>query len=90
MLNLLTLHKQGNTYDEALTEVYGFDIDGFDAVWREMLALPSTVFASKGEQSHPALFAVLSSMATLLKLPGTLRWEEWEWGRLCNGAMNWF
>jgi len=90
MLNLLTIFREGSTYDEALTEVYGFDIDGFDAIWRETLALPSTAFASEGEQSHPALFAVLSSIATLLKLPSTLHWEEWEWGWLCNNAMNWF
>jgi len=90
MLNLLTIFREGSTYDEALTEVYGFDIDGFDAIWRETLALPSTVFVSEGEQSHPALFAVLSSIATLLKLPSTLHWEEWEWGWLCNNAMNWF
>ena len=37
MLDLLTLIKQGNTYDQALTEVYGFDIDGLDTRWRGTL-----------------------------------------------------
>jgi len=37
MLNLLTVLKYGNTYDEALTEIYGFDVDGLDIRWRETL-----------------------------------------------------
>lgn len=45
MLELLTLFKQGSTYDEALTEVYGFDIDGLDSRWRETLR-PEGVLAS--------------------------------------------
>mgnify|MGYP001054567001 CR=1 FL=1 len=45
MLELLTLFKQGSTYDEALTEVYGFDIDGLDTRWRETLR-PEGVLAS--------------------------------------------
>ena len=44
MLNLLTLFKQGSTYDEALTQVYGFDIEGLDARWRETLT-GSTIIA---------------------------------------------
>ncbi len=35
MLRLLTLLKEGNTCDEALTDVYGFDQDGLDKLWRE-------------------------------------------------------
>jgi hypothetical protein len=34
MLHLLNLLKEGNTCDEALTEVYGFDQDGLDKLWR--------------------------------------------------------
>jgi len=40
MLDLLTTLKQGSTYDEALTEVYGFDIEGLDAGWRATLTSP--------------------------------------------------
>ena len=35
MLHLLTLLKEGNTYDEALTKVYGFDQYGLDGLWQE-------------------------------------------------------
>jgi len=71
MLDLLTLFKQGNTYDEALTEAYGFDIDGLDAHWRESL-VASTVVAvsqspgrSEGEakQFHPGSITGLSALA---------------------------
>jgi len=37
MLQLLNLLKEGNTCDEALTEVYGFDQDGLDKLWREYI-----------------------------------------------------
>jgi len=73
MLDLLTLIKQGSTYDEALTEAYGFDIAGLDTRWRESLA-PSTVvavsqspepFAShhseRSEESQPASIGWLSA-----------------------------
>ena len=66
MLDLLTLLKQGSTYDEALTEVYDFDIDGLDARWR------GTLPAQKAGL-HPALIAVLAALATALAL--------WIWRR---------
>jgi hypothetical protein len=62
MLGLLTLLKQGNTYDEALTEVYGFDIDGLDTRWRATLASDAVV-ASEASSLHPALMAALSASA---------------------------
>jgi hypothetical protein len=34
MLRLLNLLKEGNTCDEALTKVYGFDQDGLDRLWQ--------------------------------------------------------
>jgi hypothetical protein len=37
MLQLLNLFKEGNTYDEALTQVYGFDQDGLDTQWQEYI-----------------------------------------------------
>ena len=37
MLQLLNLFKEGNTYDEALTQVYGFDQDGLDSLWQEYI-----------------------------------------------------
>jgi len=35
MLELLQTFQQGSTYDGALEKVYGFDMDGLDALWRE-------------------------------------------------------
>jgi hypothetical protein len=37
MLSLLSLLKEGNSCDEAMTEVYGFDQDGLDKLWREYI-----------------------------------------------------
>jgi hypothetical protein len=89
MLNLLTLLKQGNTYDEALTLVYGFDIDGLDARWHETVTATASAALSQGpersevaaKQTHPALIAVLSALATCLALAGALALEKWDWQR---------
>jgi hypothetical protein len=40
MLSLLNLFKEGNTYDDALTQVYGFDQDGLDATWQKYITSP--------------------------------------------------
>ena len=85
MLNLLTLFKQGNTYDEALTRVYGFDIDGLDARWRASLLAPKAT-ATTEARLHPALIAVLSALATSVALAGALALEEWTWRRSCRKA----
>jgi hypothetical protein len=71
MLELLTLFKQGSTYDDALIEVYGFDIDGLDARWRAGLTsssalagdLPAGAWQAAAWRSHPALIAVLVALA---------------------------
>ena len=89
MLDLLTLLKQGSTYDEALTEVYGFDIDGLDARWRGTLASHTGISVSRipeqsegtAWQSHPALIAVLAALATALALWGALALEKRTWRR---------
>jgi hypothetical protein len=79
MLDLLALLKQGNTYDEALTEVYGFDINGLDDRWRATLTNP--VVPAQRAWLHPALIAVLAALATALTLWGALALEEWTWRR---------
>jgi hypothetical protein len=89
MLDLLTLFKQGSTYDEALTEVYGFDIDGLDARWRGTLASHTVISASRSSeqsegtarQSHPALIAVLAALAAALTLWGALALKKRTWRR---------
>ena len=37
MIQLLNVFKEGSGYDEALQQVYGFDQDGLDKLWRESL-----------------------------------------------------
>jgi hypothetical protein len=37
MFKLLNTFRQGSGYDEALNRVYGFDMDGLDALWRASL-----------------------------------------------------
>jgi hypothetical protein len=79
MLDLLALSKQGSTYDEALTAVYGFDIDGLDARWRATLT-DSKVPAPRASLP-PALVAVLAALAAGLALWGALALEKWTWRR---------
>ena len=78
MLSLLTLFKEGTTYDEALIQVYGFDIEGLDARWRETLVAPTVVTAIE-TKAHAAVIAVLSALATALALAGALALEERTW-----------
>jgi hypothetical protein len=75
MLDLLALLKQGNTYDEALTEVYGFDMDGLDACWRATLA--SSTVPDQRAGLHPALIAVLVTLGIGLALWGALALRKW-------------
>ncbi len=71
MLDLLAIFKQGSTYDEALIEVYGFDIDGLDARWRATLTTP--IVPAQREWLHPTLIGVLVALAIALAL--------WIWRR---------
>ena len=80
MLELLTLFRQGNTHDEALTEVYGFDTDGLDANWRATLSA-RTVIASGAWQSYPVLPAVLAVLAIAAALWGVLVLRKRTWRR---------
>ena len=79
MLDLLALLKQGSTYDEALTEVYGFDMDGLDGRWRATLTSP--VVPAPRTSLPPALIAVLAALATVLILWGALALEKRTWRR---------
>ncbi|MBA7638037.1 hypothetical protein ES703_45686 [subsurface metagenome] len=37
MLELLNTFRQGSSYDGALEEIYGFDMDGLDTLWRDYI-----------------------------------------------------
>jgi len=79
MLDLLALLKQGSTYDEALTEVYGFDIDGLDARWRATLT--NSIALSQKAGLHPALIAVLAGLGAGLVLWGAVPLRKRTWRR---------
>jgi hypothetical protein len=89
MLELLAIFKQGSTYDEALTVVYGFDIEGLDARWRGTLASHTVISASRiaeqsegtAGQSDTVAIAVLAALATALALWGALALERRTWRR---------
>ena len=76
MLDLLTLFKQGSTYDEALITVYGFDIDGLDRRWRESLEAP-TLAGLGVPWSHPPLIAALSALINSLIFPDAPAIKNW-------------
>ena len=50
MLELLNTFRQGSSYDSALEKVYGFDMDGLDALWRDYV----TRSAQPSEEMSPA------------------------------------
>lgn len=79
MLNLLTLFKEGSTYDEALSQVYAFDVFGLDTRWQETLVVP--VVQPAKTWMHPALIAVLSALITVSLLAVALALEERDWWR---------
>ena len=41
MLELLNIFRDGSDYDKALRKVYGFDMDGLDALWQDYVAVPT-------------------------------------------------
>jgi hypothetical protein len=53
MLALLNTFSQGSTYDGALEEVYGFDMDGLDALWRDYIIVPAQPIDSVGLSPAP-------------------------------------
>jgi hypothetical protein len=79
MLELLLTFEQGSSYDEALEKVYGFDMDGLDALWRDYVTMPTQPVEK--ELMPPALIGVLSALATVLLLWLGLVIEDWAWRR---------
>jgi hypothetical protein len=72
ILNLLVVFNEGNTYDDAMLEVYGFNVDGLNAVWRESLDLgpqPSPLPDDEASGFPAPYIALLAIVAILSVLP---------------------
>ncbi len=80
ILELLSLLKEGNTYDEALTKAYGFDTEGLDTHWQSAFVVKPVPFLEK-KPLHPTLIAILSALATIAALIIAFALEEWRWQR---------
>jgi len=67
MLRLLALLKEGNSCDEAMTEVYGFDQDGLDALWQKYIT--SQTQSQSGFQ-YTSLWEANTKTLLREKIPG--------------------
>jgi hypothetical protein len=82
MLHLLNLLKEGNSCDEAMTDVYGFDQDGLDKLWRATLVImPELAKPTEKKELHPGLISLLAALATLAAVTLAFGLEEWSWRR---------
>ncbi len=81
MFELLNTFSKGSSYDGALVKVYGFDMDGLDALWRDYAAkryqkagmTPAVVLSAQpGEENGmpPALAGVLQAALAMAPLWG--------------------
>lgn len=80
MLELLLTFREGSSYDDALEQVYGFNMDGLDTLWQDYVTMPATqTIEQKGMQ--PALTKTLAALATALLLTLGLATENRTWGQ---------
>ena len=77
MLKLLTVIKEGSTYDNALLQVYGFDVEGLDERWQE--TFKQELIEQEATIWHPALIAVLAALGTVVTLAFFLLLEDRHW-----------
>ena len=68
LVELLGVFKDGSTCDDALLAVYGFDVDGFNVLWRESLGLEPEPTSTPGSQgsSMPVLYIALIAIVGAL------------------------
>ncbi|MCD6299936.1 MAG: peptidase MA domain-containing protein [Dehalococcoidales bacterium] len=79
MLELLNTFREGSGYDAALEKVYGFDMDGLDALWREYIGqqYQPTEVATTGV--HPVPVVVMTALITGLPLAVGVAVESRAW-----------
>lgn len=86
MLQLLNTFKRGIDYDTALEKVYGFDMDGLDALWRDYIAeqyqqLTVVTTAIRVKKIPGPVIVGLVVLAVALLLALGLAAERWAWRR---------
>ena len=70
MLELLNTFREGSSYDDALTKVYGFDVDGLDSLWRDYVTMPVSSQTLEEKGTKPIAGVVLFAMT--IGIPITL------------------
>jgi hypothetical protein len=79
MLQLLNAFAEGNTYDGALEKVYGFDMDGLDAEWREHVSNYGVETVSTVERIPAHMVGLLTGLSTGLAAGVAFLIEDWAW-----------
>ncbi|HLO16701.1 MAG TPA: peptidase MA family metallohydrolase, partial [Anaerolineales bacterium] len=70
MTSLLVSLKDGRTIDEALTQTYGFNVDGLEAAWRTAIgAQPRSVSAQPTVQPTPTFVPTIIPVGGVSLLP---------------------
>ncbi len=68
LLALLDAFKQGSTVDEALKQIYGFDMDGLNETWRASLGLGPQPPATPTPESTSSDFALTAPYIVMIAL----------------------
>jgi hypothetical protein len=64
IMHLLTAIKEGESCDQALTEIYGFDQDGLEAQWREAIISSAEPETSQKKPVSTAVAGAIAVFAT--------------------------
>ena len=78
MHELLSVFKQGSGYDTALEAVYGFDMDGLDALWRDYI---SSVYKTTQKASQAPLVVLYAAGAAAVLLVAGIAGGKCLWRR---------
>jgi len=69
MNRLLMALRDGATVDDALVEVYGFDVDGLDNAWRTAIGAPSRAILQPSPTPQPTAVPTFKPISGLLETP---------------------
>ena len=79
ILELLNTFREGTDYDQALGKVYGFDMNGLDALWREQISQQYQPIEAAANRVHPVPIVVMTALITELPLAVSLAVESRAW-----------